>query len=94
METPETRFAWNGDVALAYQVVGSDGPDLLYLQGFASNVELNWDSPMMSRFLRGLASDRRLIVMDPRGEGCSERSSPNEVWPLETLDGRRRRRPR
>ena len=41
METPETRHVWNGDVALAFQVLGSEGPDLLYLQGFASNVELN-----------------------------------------------------
>lgn len=35
--TPETKFAWNGDVSLAYQVVG-DGPiDLVYLQGHASH---------------------------------------------------------
>jgi hypothetical protein len=35
MESPKTRYAWNGSVALAYQVIG-DGPiDLLYLQGAA-----------------------------------------------------------
>ena len=52
---PETRFAWNGDVSLAYQVVG-DGPfDLVYLQGYGSHVDLNWQGPALSRFLRGLA---------------------------------------
>ena len=85
MDRPETRFVWNGNSALAYQVFGEGELDLLYLQGFSSNVELNWDLPMMSRYLQGLARGRRLIVMDPRGEGCSERSSPNEVWPLETI---------
>jgi class 3 adenylate cyclase len=39
----------------------------------------------MARFLRGLARERRLIVTDPRGRGCSERSTPRDVWPLETM---------
>lgn len=64
MERPATRFAWNGDMALAYQVLGEGGPDLLYVQGWVSNVELNWEHPTMARFLRGLARQRRLIVMD------------------------------
>jgi pimeloyl-ACP methyl ester carboxylesterase len=66
-------------------VLGEDAPDLIYLPGWISNVELNWDQPAMARFLRGLARGRRLIVTDPRGMGCSERSSPRDVWPLETM---------
>jgi class 3 adenylate cyclase len=85
VERPETRFAWNGSSALAYQIVGSGTPDILYMAGFVSNVELNWDNPAMSRFLRGLSQSRRLIVTDPRGMGCSDRASPNDVWPLETI---------
>jgi class 3 adenylate cyclase len=85
MERPATCFAWNGDMALAYQVLGEGGPDLLYLQGWISNVELNWDHPTMARFLRGLARQRRLIVMDPRGSGCSDRGTPRDVPPLETM---------
>lgn len=84
-ERPETRFAWNGDIALAYQVLGEGEPDLLFLQGWVSNVELNWDHTVVARFLEGLARSHRLIVADPRGEGVSERSSPDHVWPLETL---------
>jgi class 3 adenylate cyclase len=84
-DRPETQFAWNGDSALAYQVLGEGDADLLYLQGYISNVELNWDHPTMARFLHGLARSRRLIMTDPRGVGCSERSSPHGAWPLEAI---------
>jgi pimeloyl-ACP methyl ester carboxylesterase len=82
-DRPQIRIAWNGDAALAYQVIGAGPVDLLYRQGWISNVELNWDHPLMSGFLRGLSAGRRLIVTDPRGSGISERSSPSDVPPLE-----------
>jgi class 3 adenylate cyclase len=86
-ERPETRYAWNGDVALAYQVIG-DGPvDLIYYQGFVSHVDLNWDGPALSRFLRGLAKHARVIITDRRGWGCSDRFAPSGVPPLETFTG-------
>ncbi|HEX4747268.1 MAG TPA: adenylate/guanylate cyclase domain-containing protein [Gaiellaceae bacterium] len=85
MERPETHFAWSGDAALAYQVLGEGAETLMYLQGWASNVELNWDEPRMARFLRRLAEHRRLVVADGRGMGCSERSTSENVWPLEML---------
>lgn len=87
MEIPETKYAWNGDVALAYQVVG-DGPiDLIFMEGYASHVDINWESPYLARFLRGLAGHARLIVTDRRGYGCSDRFSPSDVPPLEaTVD--------
>jgi class 3 adenylate cyclase len=82
---PETKYAWNGDVSLAYQVLG-DGPiDLVYLQGYASHVDLNWDSPALSRFLRGLAAHAHLIITDRRGWGASDRFSPFDVAPIETM---------
>jgi class 3 adenylate cyclase len=85
VDRPETQFAWNGDAALAYQLLGEGAPDLLYLQGVISNVELNWDQPTMVRFLRELARGRRLVVADTRGVGCSERATPRDIWPLETV---------
>jgi class 3 adenylate cyclase len=80
---PDTLFAWNDGAALAYQVIGTGSEDLVYRQGWLSNVELNWDHPIMARFLRSLAVRRRLIVMDARGSGCSDRGSPRDVPPLE-----------
>jgi class 3 adenylate cyclase len=85
VERPETRYAWNGDNSLAYQVVG-DGPvDLVYFQGYLSNVELNWEHPAFGRFLRELARVSRLIVTDRRGLGCSERFTPADIPPIEAL---------
>jgi pimeloyl-ACP methyl ester carboxylesterase/class 3 adenylate cyclase len=73
METPETRYALNGDVAIAYQVIG-DGPhDLLLIPGFISNVELAWEEPGLAAWYRDLGSFCRLIVFDKRGTGLSDR---------------------
>ena len=82
-ERPDTKYAWNGDVALAYQVFG-DGPvDLVYMQGCSSHVDLNWESPFLARFLRGLGQLARVMHIDRRGFGCSDRFSPGDVAPLE-----------
>jgi len=84
VDIPKTRYAWNGDVALAYQVVGDGPADLLYLQGWASNVDRAWESPFLARFLERLSSGVRLIVTDRRGWGCSDRFAPSFVPPFET----------
>jgi class 3 adenylate cyclase len=83
---PETRYARVGQhISVAYQVVG-DGPvDLIYLQGYASHVDVNWEWEPLARFLNDLARVGRLIVMDPRGSGASERFAPPIVPPLESL---------
>ncbi len=73
-------------MALAYQVIG-DGPiDLLFVPGYFSNLDVQWESPFLARFLRGLAEHARLIITDRRGWGCSDRFSPTEVPPLEDLE--------
>jgi len=66
-------------VALAYQLVGAGPLDLVYLEGYASHVDLNWESPRFAAFLEGLAEHARLIVSDRRGYGCSDRFAPPEV---------------
>jgi len=85
MKRPDVKFAWNADVALAYQIVGDGPQDVVYLQGYCSNIDMNWESPHLARFLGGLAGFGRLIVMDRRGWGCSDRFSPADVPPFETL---------
>lgn len=85
METPEVRYAWNGDVALAYQVFGNGPVDLIYLQGYCSHLDLSWESPYLARFLRGLGSRSRVIATDRRGWGLSDRFSADAVPPLEAL---------
>jgi pimeloyl-ACP methyl ester carboxylesterase len=70
---PETKYAKSGDVHIAYQVVG-DGPiDLVFMPTFASHVEFIWEEPAHARFLQRLASFSRLILLDKRGTGLSDR---------------------
>jgi pimeloyl-ACP methyl ester carboxylesterase len=72
---PETRYAQSGDVNIAYQVVG-DGPrDLVVVPGWVSNIDLFWEEPHVTRFLKRLASFSRLILFDKRGTGLSDRVS-------------------
>src|SRR4051794_13938915 len=85
VQAAATRYAWNGHVALAYQVVGEGPLDLVYLQGRCSNVDLNWESPYMASMLRALARHARLIVTDRRGFGCSDRFSPTDIPPFEVF---------
>jgi pimeloyl-ACP methyl ester carboxylesterase len=81
---PATRYARSGDVNIAYQVVG-DGPfDLIYVAGWVSNVELNWEDPAQERFLSRLASFSRLIMFDKRGTGLSDRVPEDRLPTLET----------
>jgi pimeloyl-ACP methyl ester carboxylesterase len=71
--TPPIRYARNGDVSIAYQVLG-DGPgDLVMVFGYVSNLEVLWEEPMAARFLAQLARYARLILFDKRGTGLSDR---------------------
>jgi len=83
VERPDTRYTWSGEFSIAYQVVGSGAVDLVYLPQFLSNVEWNWQMAEHARFMMRLASFSRLIVMDPRGVGCSDSPAPGESATLE-----------
>lgn len=70
---PETCFTQNGEVSIAYQVVG-DGPlDVVFVPGFVSHVELAWELPPVKRLFERLSAFSRLILFDKREQGCSDR---------------------
>jgi class 3 adenylate cyclase len=71
-EQVETRFARNGEIHIAYQVVGEGPIDILYVDTWVHHVEAVWDIPDFARFLRRLASFGRLIHFDRRGTGLSD----------------------
>ena len=80
---PETQYAKSGEVNIAYQVIG-DGPiDLVYMPGFISHLELSWALPGRGEFLRALGEFARVIQLDKRGTGMSDR-----VRDLPTLETR------
>lgn len=80
-QLPDTRYALNGDVSIAYQVVGEGDVDILFIPGFVSHVEHVWEIPACARFFSRLASFARLILFDKRGTGLSDpadRAAPLE----------------
>ena len=83
MNPPRALYAFNGDVAIAYGVVGEGPIDLVYIQGFVSHVELMWECPQAAAFFERLAEWARLIIVDRRGTGMSDRFAAHELPPLE-----------
>ncbi|CAN7486590.1 alpha/beta fold hydrolase [Mesorhizobium amorphae] len=71
---PPTHYVKSAGINIAYQVTG-DGPiDLIYVPGWVSNLDLAWASPRLSHVLRRLGTFSRLIRMDKRGTGLSDRN--------------------
>jgi class 3 adenylate cyclase len=79
----ETKYAKSGDIHIAYQVVGSGPIDLVFIPGWLTHLELQWEEPTVARFFRRLASFSRLILIDKRGVGLSDRVPANELPILE-----------
>ena len=72
MERPQTRYARNGDLAIAYQVHGSGDHDLLLNSGTASNIETVWSFPEAVRLFERLGRFARVIRFDRRDSGLSD----------------------
>lgn len=83
MAVPETRYARNGDVHIAYQVVGDGDLTFVGLPGIVSNVEVAWEDPEFRSWMTGLSSFSRFVTYDKRGQGLSDRDSG-----VPTLDDR------
>jgi class 3 adenylate cyclase len=72
VDRPQTRYAPSGDLKIAYQVIGEGPLDIIFVPGWASNIEIGWELPSFARFFGLLASFSRLIVFDRRGNGMSD----------------------
>ena len=74
VEIPETRYARNGPVSIAYQTVG-DGPiEVLFVESGMSHLDLRWEHPPFAKFHDRFAGFCRLISYDKRGCGLSDRT--------------------
>jgi pimeloyl-ACP methyl ester carboxylesterase/DNA-binding winged helix-turn-helix (wHTH) protein/class 3 adenylate cyclase len=80
---PETHYVQNGDVNIAYQVVGTGDVDIVFVMGWVSHLEYFWKHHLFASFLNRLASFSRLILFDKRGTGLSDRVPINELPTLE-----------
>jgi serine/threonine protein kinase/pimeloyl-ACP methyl ester carboxylesterase len=79
--TPRTRYAVRNDVSLAYQVFGEGPIDLLLLPGWISHIEIAWQHSCYASFLRRLGEIARVVLLDHRGTGLSDRG--NELASME-----------
>jgi DNA-binding SARP family transcriptional activator len=72
-DPPPTRYVSSGGIHLAFQTYGTGRVDVLALPGFVSHVERVWEEPRCRTFLSSLAGMGRLILLDRRGIGLSDR---------------------
>jgi pimeloyl-ACP methyl ester carboxylesterase/DNA-binding winged helix-turn-helix (wHTH) protein len=80
---PETHYVQNGDVNIAYQVLGEGDLDIVFVMGWVSHLEYFWEEPHFAAFLNRLASFSRLILFDKRGTGLSDRVPIKDLPTLE-----------
>src|ERR1700693_906233 len=73
LQPPQTRYARSGDVRIAYQVVGNGPIDLVFVPGFTPTRVTHGEAPASPHLLRRLSASARLILLDKRGTGLSDR---------------------
>jgi class 3 adenylate cyclase len=84
-EIPETRYTQTRDGAyIAFQVFGTGDIDVLLMPGYFTNIDENWRLRQIADVLHRIGEFARVIVMDRRGLGLSDRMMPGQVAPLET----------
>ena len=85
IDVPETRYTRAPDGAfIAFQVFGSGSIDVLLMPGFFTNLDENWRIPEIADAHRRIGAFARVIAVDRRGVGLSDRLSPGHGAPLET----------
>lgn len=72
MDVPDVRYARASGVAIAYQLVG-EGPTTLVFSPQVSDLFTMWLSGRSRAFLERLAADVRVVLLNPRGTGLSDR---------------------
>jgi class 3 adenylate cyclase len=77
---PPVRYAPSGDFAIAYQVVGGADADLVVVPGMLDHLETWWEEAGLRRLLDDLARFVRVVLLDRRGTGLSDRL-PADVVP-------------
>ena len=75
MSVPETRYARSHDGAfIAYQVFGDGDLDLLWISPWFAHLEMLWEYPFVAKFHRAMTRFARVITMDQRGVGLSDKT--------------------
>lgn len=71
--SPPIRFADTADGAVAYLELGGGDTTLVILFGLWSHLEVSWEEPRIRGILDRLARSFRVVLVDRRGTGLSDR---------------------
>ena len=72
---PKVEYARNGQVSIAYSTWGDGNETVVFTPPLISNVELVWELPEWERVLNWAGKHVRLLMMDKRGVGLSDRTA-------------------
>jgi class 3 adenylate cyclase len=79
----DVRYAKSGELHIAYDVMG-DGPvDVVHVPGVLTTLEAQASYPSLARFCDSVARYTRLIRLDKRGTGLSDRLPPDVTATIE-----------
>ena len=81
IETSYTRTA--DGTFIAYQVTGAGVVDLVVIRTWMTNLEHEWQEPVLARMYRRLGAIGRVIRLDRRGSGLSDRIAPDMAPAIE-----------
>jgi class 3 adenylate cyclase len=81
VQPPDVSYARSG-IAIAYQIVGTGSPDIVFVRGITGDLLSTWEQPLLVRHVEGLAACGRVLMLDKRGTGLSDRV--REVQSIET----------
>jgi pimeloyl-ACP methyl ester carboxylesterase/class 3 adenylate cyclase len=82
VEPPETRYADADGVRIAYQELGAGDRTLCFVTNWATNIEGIWHMEDWAAFADRVARRMRVLMLDMRGVGLSDRVS----WALDPRD--------
>jgi class 3 adenylate cyclase/pimeloyl-ACP methyl ester carboxylesterase len=80
---PPVRYVRNRGLSIAYQVLGDAPVDLVVVPGILDHIETVWETPALVRFIEELTRFSRVILLDRRGSGLSDRLPPETVPTLD-----------
>ncbi len=86
MERPDVHYARAADGAsIAYQAFGAGRYDIVFMSGNITNLDVLWESAQEVEWFQRLAGLGRVVILDRRGMGLSDRFAPGEAPTVEIL---------
>lgn len=86
MELGPVRWTQSGDASIAYRTIGAGPVDLVYLGGVVSHIEVILEEPGIVRWWERIGSFARVVLVDRRGLGLSDRECDGLTLAEEVAD--------